>query len=167
MQGRAANLDHLEPGRALQHTMPDPRWLQYAIARLHHERRPLVLVNDAYPAPPTEDHLETDIVEMDIVRDRAAIRDHDMRGDEPAAEPPGDEVAVEHASAAGAPCGIVDLSQHQLWLQRPQDNREIGIDDLDQRPIWGRQQALSAGDCVRLLAAQADCSGRPDLGGIE
>src|SRR5690606_9188579 len=30
--GRAADLDHLEPGRALEHPVTDRRWLQHAVA---------------------------------------------------------------------------------------------------------------------------------------
>ena len=48
--GRAADLDHLEFRRALEHAVADARRLQHAVARPHRERLALVLVDDAHPA---------------------------------------------------------------------------------------------------------------------
>ena len=46
----AADLEHLQPRRALEHAVADVRRLQHGVAGVEHERRPLVLVDDAGPS---------------------------------------------------------------------------------------------------------------------
>ena len=67
VDGGAADLDHLEPRRRLQHPVADLRRLQHAVAGLEQEGLPLVLIDEARPALAAIDHLEADLVEMDIV----------------------------------------------------------------------------------------------------
>ena len=107
MLGRARHLDHLQPGRALQHTVADAARLQHAVAGLEDERLTLVLVDDAHPTPPAVDDLEADAVVVDVVRHRSGVGDRDVRGDEPASLAAGEEVPVVHrgpSDTAGVAC---------------------------------------------------------------
>ncbi len=136
MQRRAADLDHLEPGRAFEHAVADARGLQDAISGAHDEVRSLVLVDHPHPAGAAIDHLEADLVVVHVIGHRAALGDHDMRGDEAPAEAAGDQVAIAHAGAAGSPVGIApraadDQGRGEGW----HDDRRIGGNQKDTRAV--------------------------------
>ena len=103
VNGGAADLDHLEPGRGLQHPMADLRRLQHAIAGLEQEGLALILIDEARPALAAIDHLEADLVEMDVVGHRPAFGDADMGGDEAPAEAARNQIAILHAGTPLAP----------------------------------------------------------------
>ena len=102
VDGRAADLDHLESHGGLQHPVADLRWLHHTVAGFEPERWALVLVDEVDPAVGAEDHLEPDAMEMHHVGDRSAARNADVRRDEATAPPIGQQVAVRHAGAARA-----------------------------------------------------------------
>ena len=130
--GGTTDLDDFEVGRTLQHPVPDAGWLQDAVACLEHERFTLVLVDQPHPTLGAEDHLEADVVEMDVVGDRAGVRDVDVGGDEAAAESSGDQIAVPHAGPSDdPPRAVVQTVDHQLLGHRWNHDRRIGGDDLD------------------------------------
>src|SRR5580700_4267545 len=61
-----ADLDHLEPGGALEHPMADAWWLKRAVASAQDERLALVFVDDTHPAARAVDHLERHEVEVHV-----------------------------------------------------------------------------------------------------
>ena len=106
--GWARHLDDLEPGRALQDPVADAGRLQHAVPGLHHERWTLVLVDQPHPAADAIDRLEADPVVMDVVGDRTAGRDRDVRRHEAPSLALREQVAVPHAGPPGVPvvvCG--------------------------------------------------------------
>ena len=99
--------------------MADQGRLKDEVALVHHERLALVLVDDANPAAPDVDHLERDAVEVDPVRDRAALGNGDVRSDVAPAEPAWDQVAIEHPRAALAG-RATRAGQHEFGRERRQ-----------------------------------------------
>ena len=76
--------------------MADQRRLKHEIARLHHERFALALIDHAYPPAPDVDDLKCDAVIVDPVADRTAARNGDVRSDVAPAQTARDQVAVQH-----------------------------------------------------------------------
>jgi len=100
MFSRTANLHDFAVGRTFQYPMADVRWLQDGVPSFQPERRTLILIDHVHPSPVAEDHLKSNVVMMDVVRYRSAVGDGDVRGDEPATQTVGDEVAIHHARPA-------------------------------------------------------------------
>ena len=98
--GGNADLDYLDPCRGLEDPVADLRGLDHAIPGAQHERWPLVLVNEPHPPAVAEDELEPDGMEMDHVGHGARIGDANVRGNDGATQPVGEQVAVVHARAA-------------------------------------------------------------------
>ncbi len=156
MLGGVADLDHFESIRRFEHAMPDERWLQHAIARLHHERWPLVFVEDANPSLVNVDHLEANLVEVHVVRDQTGVRNLDVRSDEGAAEPIRDEVAVAQAGATRVPEGVVVVpTQDERRFRGWYDERWIGVDELDAGPVRRRELGGTVGDLSGVVAQKA------------
>ena len=61
------------PGELAKHTMTDLGRLEDAVAGLQTERFALVLVDDVDPATGAEDQLESDPVEVHVIRNRPAV----------------------------------------------------------------------------------------------
>ena len=136
MLGRARHLDHLQPGRALQHTVADAARLQHAVASLQDERLALVLVDDAHPTPAAVDDLEADAVVVDVVRHRSGVGDRDVRGDEPASLAPREQVPVVHRGPSDT-AGVAVGGRRQLEAggQRWQDQHRLGRREFDDRAV--------------------------------
>src|SRR3954463_1561529 len=103
MHRGAADLDHIEPRRRFKNPVPDPRWLQDAVSRLHQEWRALVLVDHAHPSRLAEDHLKAHAMIVHIVRHLATRGNLDVRSDKASAQATGNQVAILHAGAASIP----------------------------------------------------------------
>ena len=100
-----------------------------------------------------------------------------MRGDETPAEAPGDEVAIAHAGAPGAPVGLVPCTaDHQGGGQRRHDDRRIregqkdaravGRDDRSGRHLAGDGEPQGSRRDVRArLQPQPDAMSGEDRGG--
>jgi len=156
VNGRAADLDHLEPRRSFEHPVADLRRLQHAIAGLEQEGLPLVLIDEARPALAAIDHLEADLVEMDIVGDRPAVGDADMRGDEAPAEAARDQIAILHAGAPLATGRSTrHAGEHEFLPALRQCQGRVGVDQLDPRPARGDHLVRRAGGQCRSVAEQA------------
>ena len=160
MQRRRADLDHLEAGRRFEHTVADLRRLQDAVAGEHHERLPLVLVDETHPARLHEDHLEADLVEVHVVGDGTTIRDRDVRRHEGATPTVGEQVPVPHAGPSDARFAVV-VGDHERRLSIWHDvvGRERPV--LDRRPA---RQRLRSGPRV---AEQVQHDRTPDVGGLD
>src|SRR5262249_23290150 len=112
---RTTELDHLEPGRALEHAMTDPRRLQHAITGLQHERLAPIFVDDAHPTAPAVDQLAGDLRPVHVVGHDPSLAEAGLRRAEPTTTAIGHEIAVAHAraselplAAATDPCARID-----------------------------------------------------------
>ena len=102
--------------------MSNMRRLQEAVAVFHQHRRTLIFVDDLYPAIHAEDHLERNIMVMHVIRDRAALRDTDVRGYKLATKSARYQVTIFHAGPARAKPFVSQSG-----------NCEFGISRLDRR----------------------------------
>ena len=142
MHRGAADFDHLEAVRGFQHPVTNFRRLQHAIARVQQEGIALILIDQAHPAGHAIDHLEADLVEMDVIGHRSALADADLGGDETPAEPARDQVAILHAGAAEAP-GLLaaQAGQHEFLSALRQFDGPLGLDEF--RPRTFRTDKLA------------------------
>ena len=153
--GRRGDLHHLEPGRRLQYPVADLGRLQHAVALPQRERRALVLVDHPHPAPVAEDHLEPDPMEVHVVRDGAAVRDGDVRGDEAAALAIGQQIAVAHAGTAHHPRRCLAGPVHgERRPARREDDRWVGRAQLDAGAVRGDDRPLAAHHRLSVQQAQ-------------
>ena len=119
-QDNTATIDQLASGFAFEDSMADLRRLDHPVARLEPERFTLVLIDDPDPAPDAADHLELDLVVMNIILRLAAAGNANVRGDETPAEPARNQIAVFHASPPHIPCAIcgVQAADYESPLRR-------------------------------------------------
>ncbi len=104
--------------------------------------RALILVDHVDPALDAEDQLEADLVEMHHVGHRAAVGDADMAGDDRAAEPRGDQVAVLHPGAADHPGRLIgEPADDEGMFGRRLHHRRVERADLD---AWCRPARSAA-----------------------
>ena len=153
---RAPDLDDLEPVRALEHSVPNSRRLQHAIARTHDELRTLVFVHETDPTFVVVDHLKADLVEVNVVRHRTAFRNLDVRSDEAPAQTTGDEIAVAHSGAPDAPLGPFVLGHDERLLHRRHHQWRIDIDDLDAGSVRRGKLGRAISNRRRIAAQQTD-----------
>ena len=127
---------------------------------MHNERFALILVDHLDPARIAEDELETDRMVVDIVGDGAAVRNHDVRRNEPPTETAGDQVAVLHARPADTGISIGSPGDHELrdeirddersWFDRDDGSLRCGGVEPDQ-PVGAVEigdPGASAGEMV-------------------
>ena len=83
--------------------MSDLWRLKNAVSRLKPKRWTLVFVNYLDAASKTVDQLKIDLMVMNVVRDRSALGQPNMRCDEFASETARNQVTIHHPGTAGDP----------------------------------------------------------------
>jgi hypothetical protein len=138
--GRYADLDHLKILGRLEHPVPNLRRLNDAIARFQIERRSLILVHQLDPAVIAIDQLKAHRVIVDHIRHGSRVGNADVRRDDAAAEPAGNQIPILHARAADHPGAVVLQPAHdEGMLRRRRLQPRLGVDDLNAHPIGSRQ----------------------------
>ena len=99
-------LDDLAAGFALENPVTDLRRLDDPIARLKPKRLALVFVHHLYSAFDTADHLELDLVVMNVVGNLAVEGKTNARNRKLAIEIVTSQIAIQHAGAAHGPIGL-------------------------------------------------------------
>ena len=147
--------------------MPDAWRLQRAVAHAKDERLALVFVDDAHPAVRAVDHLERHVVEVDVVGDRPAGGDLDVRRDEPPPLPVGEQVAVTHSSAALGEGRIAHPTQHEGRSEPWQHEWWPARHDPDERSVRRREVRGSPCDGRGIVASETDHAGTPGRAALE
>jgi hypothetical protein len=89
--------------------MPNFRRLQHAVAGLKNERFALILVDDFHPSGLTKDHLEPDLVIVNVVGNGTAFRNGDMRRDDATSDTIGNQIAIFHTRTTHVEFGNCDF----------------------------------------------------------
>jgi DNA-binding transcriptional LysR family regulator len=158
--GRAGQLHHLGARQALQRAMADQRRLQHAVAGVHLEGLALPFVDHAHPALAAEDDLKA--------------HHADVRGDEGAAVPRGQQVAVAQAGPSHAPAfvaALIHAAHAELLARRRLAQRRIGMHEAHAqavgRPPLARGMVLSpAGERLAVHVRSAALEGERVLEGL-
>ena len=103
--GGYADFNHLEVLGRLENAVPNLRRLNDAIARLQDERRPLILVHQPDPTVVAEDQLKAHRVVVDHIRHGPGVRDANVRRDNAAAEPAGNQIPIPACPRGRSPKG--------------------------------------------------------------
>ena len=119
------------------------------------ERRPLILVHQPDPAVVAEDQLKAHRVVVDHVRHGPGVGNANVRRDDAAAEPAGNQIPILHARATDHPGAVVLQAPHDECMLRPRRlQSRIGVDDLNAHTIGGRQFPLAVGKGCGIEAQQ-------------
>ena len=123
---------------------------------MHHERRPLFIIDHTYPALITVNHLKAYFVKMDVIRDRTTLRNTDVRGDEASTLSIRNQVTVIHSSTTDFPRSIVPIPvQDKRLLFWRQYQRGIRFHDFYNCSVGCGQFDSSLRKFFRIPAKQA------------
>ena len=151
--GRIADLDDLEIAGALEHSMPNPRWLCHAVAGREFEWLSLIFVDDSDGPSTAEDQLKGDFVEVHVVGNRTGSGNANLGCDDCSTLTIGDEVAVEHAGPSGVP-RVVFVAERGGTDERRKDHRRGCVGVLDAQTLGTADRALSQQSRVGRLEPQ-------------
>ena len=157
MLGRDAYFQNLDIVRGKKHPVAYFRRLDHAVAGMKPEFRTLILIDEVHPPGETEDQLKPHRMVMHHVGHRPAVGNADMAGDDRAAKPVGDQIAVMHAGPADDPWRLVSKPADDVVMPgRRGDHLRITPVDFDPHAIRGDKLALAIGDQRRILDQKAE-----------
>ena len=120
MLGRTADFHDFKAIRTLQDPVANMWRLQHAISGFHDEWGALVFVNQPDPAFVAINHLEENVVMVNVIRHRAAIGYAYVRCDITATQSSRNKIAVLHAGSTRTPGTVTEhLPHNEGRLQRP------------------------------------------------
>ena len=149
--GRHANFHHFDIFRCKQYPMADFRWLDHTVTSMQPEFRALILIDKINPASDTENQLKSDRVIMHHIRHGPTIGNADMAGNDRAAEPVGNQIAVMHPGTANHPGRLISKPPDNIAvLGSRRDQRRITVFEQNPHAIWRGQFAAPTGDLIRI-----------------